>query len=90
VKPLTQDWRRSSRVPAELDGVIVTQLERASAAQLGGLFVGDLILKVDDNPTPDVEALRKVLSDAKAAKRTKIVFFVRRGSATAFLTIQPG
>jgi serine protease Do len=88
VKPLTQDWRRSSRVPADLEGVVITRLERASAAQIGGLQPGDLILKVDDNPAADVAALRKVLADAKAAKRTKTVFFVRRGSATVFLTVQ--
>jgi serine protease Do len=88
VKPLTQDWRRSNRVPADVGGVVVTRLERASAAQIGGLQPGDLVQKVDDNPTADVAALQKVLLDAKAARRTKLVFFVRRGSATIFLTIQ--
>jgi serine protease Do len=90
VKPLTQDRRRADRVPAGLDGVVVTRTEHASAAQIGGLGVGDLILKVDDRPVGDVEALRKALADAREAKRTKIVFFVRRGQATLFLTVQRG
>lgn len=87
VKPLTQDWRRSNRVPADLDGVVITRAEHASAAQIGGLGVGDLILKVDDQPVADALALRKALADARAAKRTKVVFFVRRGQATLFLTV---
>jgi serine protease Do len=90
VKPLTQDWRRANRVPGELQGVVVSRMERASAAQIGGLEVGDLILKLDDKPVPDAEALRKALSDAGTAKRTRIVFFVRRGQATLFVTVQPG
>ncbi len=90
VKPATQDWRRSGRVPLDLEGVVVTRTEHASAAQIGGLAVNDLILKVDDKPVPDVDALRKAITDARAAKRTKIVFFVRRGQATLFLTVQPG
>ncbi len=90
VKPLTQDWRRSNRVPADLDGLVVTRVEHASAAQIGGLDVGDLILKVDDHGVSDAAALKKALADAHAAKRAKIVFFVRRGQATLFLTVQPG
>jgi S1-C subfamily serine protease len=89
VKPVTQDWRRSNRVPADLEGMVITRTEHASAAQLGGLGIGDLILKVDDQPARDADALKKVLADARAAKRTKIVFFVRRGAATLFLTVQP-
>ncbi|MCK6460894.1 MAG: PDZ domain-containing protein [Planctomycetes bacterium] len=89
VKPLTQDWRRSNRMPGDLEGVVVTRLDRASAAQLGGLQPGDVVLKVDDNATADVAALRKALAEARETKRTKVVFFVRRGSATTFLTIQP-
>jgi len=90
VKPLTQDWRRSNRVPADLHGVVVTRTEHASAVQIGGLAVNDLILKVDDRPVADVDALKKAIAEAKTAKRTKIVFFVRRGQATLFLTVQPG
>ncbi len=82
VKPLTQDWRRSNRVPADLLGVVVTRTEHASAAQIGGLAVNDLILKLDDRPIADIDALKKALADARDAKRTKIVFFVRRGQAT--------
>jgi serine protease Do len=90
VKPLTADWRRSNRVPSDLDGVVVTRTEAASAAQIGGLGVNDLILRVDDQPVADALALKKVIAEARAAKRTKIVFFVRRGQATLFLTVQPG
>jgi len=88
VKPLTQDWRRSNRLPPDLEGVVVTRLERASAAQIGGLDPGDLILKLDDKAVSDVEALKEALADARAAKRSKIVFFVRRGSGTLFVTVQ--
>jgi len=88
VKPLTQDWRRSSRVPPDLDGVVVTRMEQASAAQIGGLEPGDLILKLDDKPVADVEALKMALASARVAKRSKIVFFVRRGPATLFVTVQ--
>jgi hypothetical protein len=90
VKPLTVDRRRAAGVPAELDGVVVTRVEHASAAQIGGLALGDLIVKADDQPVADAAALRKALADAREAKRGKIVFFVRRGQATLFLTVQPG
>jgi S1-C subfamily serine protease len=88
-KPLTQDWRRSRQIPAEVEGVVVARTEHASPADIGGLQPGDLILKVDDRPVPAPDDLARVLGEAKAAKRAKVVVFVRRGTATLFLTVKP-
>jgi serine protease Do len=90
VKPLTQDRRRGGRVPADVEGVVISRIERASAAQIGGLEIDDIIQKVDDQAVPDAASLEKALGASEKAGRTRIVFFVRRGSATLFVTVQRG
>jgi len=59
----------------------------ASPARLSGTQPGDLILRVDEKTVKDVKSFVALLDEARKAKKSKIVFFVRRGSETLFLAV---
>ena len=89
IKPLLKSWGRTRQIPEGTTGVVVVRIERASPVQLADLRAGDVVLRVDDKKVESVDSFVKLLHEAKRTKRKKIVFFVRRGTATLFLAIQP-
>jgi len=90
VKPVTDNWRRINNVPEHLrGGVVVIRMARGSPAQLAGLRINDLVLAMDRLPIPDTEALKKLVAEARKARRQKVVLFVRRGAQTTFVAIEP-
>ncbi len=68
-------------------GVAVSAVDRAGAFARRGLRPGDAILAVNGTATPTPEALRVALRQAKAAHRTRALFTIRRGDASARLTL---
>ncbi len=72
-----------------LSGVLVERADSGGWAAFGGLAGGDVVISIDGKPTPDVGAVEKVLTAAKAEKPQRIVFFVKRGIHTKYLEIEP-
>lgn len=70
-------------------GVLVVEVETGSLAQMGGLRIGDLILRVDGEPVPDVEAFAAATERALAASPEVVPLFLRRGRRTHFVFIEP-
>ena len=90
VKPLTNDWRVTAKVPDGVNGVVVTRVARAAAAALGGTLPGDIVLSVDRKPCGDVATFVALCDAARRAKGAKVVLFVRRGTETLFLACPLG
>ena len=70
-------------------GVLVEEVKSGSWAALGALSVGDLIVRIDNDPIPDVAALKGKMEQISKTKPRSIVFMVRRGIYYAFLEIEP-
>jgi len=64
--------------------VAVSRVKRGSEAGRVGLEKGDLILKINDVETPDIEALQKAVS--RYHQLPALTFFVRRGHYIYSLT----
>lgn len=90
VKPLTLDRRRTSKLPPSTTGVVVWRTARASPASLAGLRPLDLVLRIGEEQVRNPERFVALLDAARAAKRQKIVLFVRRGSETLFIPVRTG
>jgi serine protease Do len=86
---LTMDIIQSRGWPTETRGALVSDLEMAGAAMVGGLEAGDLILAVDGGAVSGVDDLRQALEAALQAGRAEIVFFVLRDPDTLFVVVQP-
>lgn len=70
-------------------GALVEEVKSGSWAELGSLYVGDLILEVDGQPVNDVEVLRRRMEQVTANKPGVVVMKVKRGIHTAFLELEP-
>jgi serine protease Do len=69
------------------EGVVVTAVEPASAAEEAGIRRGDVILEVDRRPVRNLDDYKKAI--AGIAKGRGVLFLVRRGESTLFLALKP-
>lgn len=89
VRELTFLDRVERRWPRDTTGVLVFEVTSGGWAHMAGLRLGDLIVSIDGDAIPDVAAfearLKRVLDERPAVLRV----FVRRGSATHFVFLEP-
>jgi serine protease Do len=70
-------------------GALVEEVKSGSWAELGSLYVGDLILEVDGQAVSDVDELRRKMEQITASQPGVVVMKVKRGIHTAFLELEP-
>jgi len=63
VSPLTDDARDAFKIPDAIKGVIIVAVAKGSLADLQSLEVGDVIVSINQVPTPNLQALYKALED---------------------------
>jgi serine protease Do len=77
-------------VPAGERGVLIEAVREGGWAALAHLAEGDIVLAVDGEATPDVDALKKKMEAIAAAKPASVVLHVRRELRTFFVEMQTG
>jgi serine protease Do len=70
-------------------GALVEDVKPGSWAELGSLYLEDLIVEVDGQPVTGVESLKSVLTEVAREKKPFVVMKVRRGIHTAYLEMEP-
>ncbi len=70
-------------------GALVEDVKSGSWAELGSLYIGDLIVEVDGQPVKDVDSLKKIMAEIAQAKNEFVIIKVLRGIHTAFLELEP-
>jgi len=88
VREITFDYIQAQNLPVDTAGVVISELENAGWAEVAGLAPGDLVLQVDDAPTPDLATFRAALEQAREARRRQVRFFVQRGVETQFVPVR--
>jgi serine protease Do len=83
VRDLDRASRASLRLPAELQGVLVTEVEPSSPAASVGLRAGDVIVEANRVSTPSSAALRSAL----AREPSRSLLLVYREGATIFMLV---
>jgi serine protease Do len=78
-----EQWNKNER------GALVEEVKPGSWAELGSLFVGDLILEIEGDPVDNVDVLRRDMEKIAASKKPVLTMKVLRGIHTAFLEIEP-
>jgi serine protease Do len=76
-------WRQEQR------GARVEEVKPGSWAELGSLYVDDLIVEVDGHPVTDVDSLKGAMAGVARDKKPFVVVKVLRGIHTAFLELEP-
>jgi serine protease Do len=67
-------------------GVIVTEIDPGSSAELAGIQVGDVIEEVNRQQIESVDDFNKAMSEAK--DKETLLLLARRGNATSFFALR--
>jgi serine protease Do len=84
VRPLDDSMRQRLDIPATIDGVVITNLDRASPAARAGLRPGDVVLEVNRKAVTSAQTFQSAYDGAKG----KVVLLVFRGGNTVYLVIE--
>ncbi len=88
VKELTQDIIIVKQLDYDTEGVWVSRVERAGWADVAGLQVGDLLLKINEQLISSLDDLKKYFSKIEQEKPEYISLFIKRGPDTRFLFVK--
>jgi len=80
VQTLTPEVARQLGLEAGARGVVVAAVDPNSDAAVKNLQPGDIIVSIDNRPTPTPEAAAAAVQAARAAGRTTVLLLVRRGA----------
>ena len=78
--PLTPAVRSELKIDAATAGVAIAAVSPDSDAAVEGLQLGDVILSINQVPTPTPAAAAAIIAEAKKAGRDTVLMFVQRGS----------
>ena len=70
-------------IPATTHGVAIASVDPSSDAGSNGLKRGDVILSINQMPTPSVAAAAQIVADAQKAGRDTVLLLVQRGTQPA-------
>jgi len=88
VKELTKDIILAKQMDFDTEGVWVSRVERAGWSDIAGLMIGDLILKIDNNPVTGLEEIRSHFAQIDETQPDYVSLFIKRGVETRFLFIK--
>jgi S1-C subfamily serine protease len=78
-----EQWQPGQR------GALVEEVKPGSWAELGSLYLDDLIEEVDGQAVTDVDALKTLMQQIAQEKKPFVVLKVLRGIHTAYLELEP-
>jgi S1-C subfamily serine protease len=87
VKEITRNLARSHRLDSER-GAFVHFVAHGSPASEAGLFVGDVIERIEDRPVGDLAEFRDAMQ--RVAGKERFLITARRGDETKFLLVKRG
>jgi len=88
LKELTQDIIMVKQLEPDEEGVWVSKVETAGWADVAGLAIGDLLLRINDQPVTSLEGVRDALREIREEKPAYVSLFVKRSGGTGFLFIK--
>jgi serine protease Do len=89
VRELTLDDRVRNQWGTEVKGVLVADADRGGWAQMAGLHIDDLLMRVNGEAVATVADFQRVMKALDAARPAAVRLFVRRGGHTHFVIVEP-
>jgi serine protease Do len=86
LSPLTTDVARRLRLPSDVEGVLVSDVDPSSTAARAGISRGDVILEINRRPVRTPQEASRAL-DAVPSRGTAFVLLLRNGQQT-FVTVR--
>jgi serine protease Do len=78
---LTADLREELQLPAEVKGVVVTNVQPGSPADNAGISRGDVILEVNRHQVQNADDVKRELANVPSGKDAMVLLWSNRGSS---------
>ena len=88
VKKITDMLRRDYAIPPSVDGVVISRVAPRSEAAQKGLFEGDVIVEINQQPLSDPEKAKTVIEDAMKNGRPSVLLLINREGEVRFLALK--
>ncbi len=82
VSPVSADGLKKIGLDEKIQGVSIKSLDTGSAISESEMEKGDVILKVNDLPTPNADAFKKATSSVKTGDVLRVLWTGKRGKTT--------
>ena len=76
---ITNDIRMNQNIPSEVSGLLVTNVEQNTDAEIKGIRPGDIIQEVNQNPIADIDIFKKIIISLKS-DRGVLLLINRQGN----------
>jgi serine protease Do len=86
VSGLTDELRKQGKLPDDLEGVVVTSVEKNSIAARGGVSKGDVITEINREKVTSVADFNKIMK--KAEKEGSALLLVQSGVGSRFILLK--
>lgn len=87
VSDITPDLAQEYNI-REKEGVVVTNVEPGSLAEMGGIQPGDIIVEVNKKSIKNAKEFHKEI--VKVGKGKSILFLIKRGNSTIYVALRKG
>lgn len=87
-RSLVESDRDAFSVPADVKGVLITDVTPGAEAAEKGLIAGDVIVEINQQPVATPDAVLAVIDKAKAAKRSSVLLLVNREGDVRFVALR--
>ncbi|MCC6598023.1 MAG: DegQ family serine endoprotease [Alphaproteobacteria bacterium] len=88
VKALDNVLRQNYAVPQNVEGVAIVGVSQMSEAAQKGLFEGDVIVEVNQQPVNQPEKLKSIIAEATSSGKSSILLLVNREGDVRFLALK--
>ena len=85
--PLTDALRAEADLPADTKGLLVTEIDEASAAFDKGLRRGDVVVEAGQQAVTAVSDIAARVAEAKDGGRKSVLLLIRRGGEPRFVAV---
>ncbi|HOK40746.1 MAG TPA: DegQ family serine endoprotease [bacterium] len=87
VKELSPELAKKFNYSTSEKGVIITEIENGSKADIGGLKEGDIILEINRKNIKTVEDFNEALKDIDDNNEKEVLFLIKRQKVTIYLVL---
>ncbi len=88
--PLSEAARAQFSIPGDISGVVVTDVDNASAAAEKGVRSGDVIVEVGQEPVSEPAEVEAKVAEAVSAGRKSVLFLIQSGADLRFVPLIVG
>ncbi len=85
LQSLQDGHREALEIPNDIDGILVTDVQRGTPAARAGLRLGDIIVEVDRKQVENLDDFRKVMDDYD---EDKVMVVIYRGGGYFYIVIK--